>query len=487
MNTRFKAIFLNVGILISIILSSCGGGSGSIGGIDGSGAPAVAGTVSTGSISGFGSVIVNGVHFNSDKAAVLINDEMATENDLRTGYQVKITGAINKDGTAVANTIEFSPNILGAIEAINTTNQQLTVLGHQVQISSETLFDSAINPNSLKGLKIGDIILVSGFANEKEIITATRIELSASQTRQIKGNISGINPASFTFKIKDLIVNYSAASLKNVGGNLANDNQVVVIGSLDAQGVLQAKTIVKINNSLSKDVKTVEAQGFITRFASAADFDVAGIAWSTDSQTQFEEGNREKLALGVAVNVKGNLTASGVALANKVEFKRSAPNEIEGEVTSITPQSGQDITTGTLQINGINILTNAKTAFEDKGAAKLKRFGFNNINTGDFLKISGYSNQGNFIATKIERRDIKTESSTEIELNGIISNIGSNNFTLYGRIVFTNSSTRIKDTNSKEITEAQFYAQALGKRVEVEGILKNGIFTASSIKFEKGD
>jgi hypothetical protein len=145
------------------------------------------------------------------------------------------------------------------------------------------------------------------------------------------------------------------------------------------------------------------------------------------------------------------------------------------------------VTSGSLQVSGTTIQTNAKTLFEDKGNSNLKRFNFTSINTGDFLKISGYNNQGNFIATKIERQDIQKENDTELKSEGLIIGIDSHSFTLFGRTIVTNNQTEFKDTKGNKITETQFYLIALGKRAKVEGILKNSVFTAKKIELEDAE
>ena len=484
MNTQLKSLLFGSGVMIALILSACGGSTdSSIGGIDGSGAPVVAGTISTGAINGFGSVIVNGVRYNSDKAKILVNDQVVTEDSLHAGYQVKITGTINSDGSSTADTIEFHPNLVGSVSQINLSTQQFTLLNHQVQVNNATLFDAAIKPNFLSGLKLDDTVLVSGFIDNKGIITATRVELTATANRQVMGYVSNLNEANFSFTLKNQSVNYSAASLNNfINNKITENNFVVVTGALDAKGVLQAKTLVRINNSFDKTIKTVETEGFVTRYLSASDFDVAGIPWGTNAQTSFENGSNANLAIGIALSIKGELNSTGQLIAQKIEFKKSSSNEIVGEVTGITTASTANITTGILQINGTSIQTNAKTAFEDKGSSNLKRFNFSSINMGDFLKISGYNNQGNFIATKIEREDIQKEKDTELKMNGIIFSIDNHSFTLYGRIIVTNSNTEIDDGKGGKLTEAQFYLLAVGQRVKVEGVLKNGIFTAQKIE-----
>lgn len=486
MNTHFKNPLSHLLMCLSLALCACGA-SNDISGIDASGSP-VAGTISTGAINGFGSVIVNGVRYNSDKAKILINNQTATEDNLHTGYQVKVTGSINTNGSAIADTIEFYPNLVGAISGIDLIAQQITLLNHKVQVTNATLFDEAIKPNYLSGLKLGDTVLVSGFSDDKGLITATRIEFTSTTNRQAMGYISNLNEATFSFTLKDQSVNYSAASLNNFSNNQVTANTLVVAtGTLDAEGVLQAKTLVRINNSIDKTVKTAEVEGFITRFASATDFDVAGITWTSNTQTIFENGSTTNLTLGASLSVKGELNSSGQLIAQKIEFKKSSSNEIVGEVTGLSANTSSSITTGTLLINGTSIQTNSKTAFEDNGGSNLKRFNFSSINIGDFLKISGYNNQGTFVATKIEREEIKSENDTELKLNGIILSAGTHSFIVYGRTVTTDNNTEIKDDKGDELTEAQFYLQALGQRVEVEGILKNGVFTAKKIEFESNN
>src|SRR5690242_7106261 len=80
------------------LLSGCGGG-GDAGSAMSS--PAAQSSFAAGAISGFGSVIVNGVRFDDSKAR--ISDDVgnaAASSSLRLGMQVEIHGgAVNDDGT----------------------------------------------------------------------------------------------------------------------------------------------------------------------------------------------------------------------------------------------------------------------------------------------------------------------------------------------------------------------------------------------------
>ena len=82
----------SLGLLLISTLLSCGGGGGGGGnaGIDGSGAPAVA--VVSGPINGFGSVIVNGVHYNTDNTEFWVRGERASEAALNVGSYIHLEG-----------------------------------------------------------------------------------------------------------------------------------------------------------------------------------------------------------------------------------------------------------------------------------------------------------------------------------------------------------------------------------------------------------
>lgn len=484
-------LFVGVELCVCLLLCACGGGGNQTSGIDGSGAPIASDTptVSTGAINGFGSVIVNGVRYNSDKAKIMVNDEITNEDNLHTGYQVKITGKITSDGAAIADTIEFRPDLVGAIGQINLNSQQFTVLEQTVQVTSATLFDAAIQPNYLEGLKAGDLVLVSGNTDDQGVLTATRIELKNSLNHQVQGAIHNLNPASTSFTLGHLTVNYSAATLSNIEGNtLTNGLLVNATGSLDAQGVFQAKTLVAINKKFTKDIKSAGVEGFITRFASATDYDVAGTKCTTDSTTSYENGSANNLALGAAVEVKGSINSSGVLLATKVEFAQASNNEIAGEVTALSTPSSTSIITGNLEINGTSIKTNSQTAYEDEGNSQVKRFNFSSIQVGNFLKVSGYLSGGVLIATKIEREELNSETETELKFNGLVASIDAHSFVLLGRTVLTNNQTEFKNAKGENINETQFYLQAIGQQVKVKGILKNGVYLAKEVEIvTKGD
>ena len=120
---------------------SCSGGGGSIagGGIDG-----------TGTISGFGSIIVNGSEFDTSNAVIVIDgeeigigDEVALDN-LDIGKVVNVEGSPGEDDESfVANRVIYSNNAKGPVQNINTIDiktKEIVVLGQTVILNVNTAF-----------------------------------------------------------------------------------------------------------------------------------------------------------------------------------------------------------------------------------------------------------------------------------------------------------------------------------------------------------
>src|SRR5438270_5292928 len=103
----------------ALLLSGCGGG-----GDAGTSTPAAASrSFAAGTITGFGSVIVNGVRFDDSKAKVSDDDgNAAASGALKLGMRVEIEGgAVNDDGTgarAEASEIRFGPELVGQVESV---------------------------------------------------------------------------------------------------------------------------------------------------------------------------------------------------------------------------------------------------------------------------------------------------------------------------------------------------------------------------------
>ena len=471
--------------LLALGLIGCGSGSSEVAGIDGSGAPAKIDT--EGTVDGFGSIIVNGVKYETSKAQVIINGQSVMEDNLRAGYRVRIIGSIDdKTKVATADKIEFVPDLVGSITAIDLSAQQITVLNQIVQISNRTLFAASISPDDLRGLKMGDRIQVTGLVIQNKLFAA-RVDLS-TEVDQLAGTVSNLNIANQEFTLNGVMVNYSAASLVDISGNqLSNGLYLSVRGQLVGDK-LQATRVQGLTKTIDSQTQQFEREGIITRFASTSDFDVNGNKIITNAQTVYEKGTAADLQLGAQIEFKAQRSGNDW-LATRIEFEQDDNRKLEGAITSIElASSGNNvIATGSIQIGSILIKTNAATRYEDKGDNNLRRFGLASLTIGDYLRVTGFTQGNDFIATKIERRKFENSGDEEFNFEGKISAVGLDNITLFGKTIQLTESTELRNASGENINLVAFLAIALNQNVEVRGTISAGIYTADKIEIEGED
>jgi len=152
---------LAAALSLTTVLVACGGGGGStdIAGIGGSG------FVSSGTITGFGSVFVNGVKFETNTASFDIEGVPGTQEDLALGMVVKVNGTINPDGiTGVATKIIFDDDLQGPVsgyptDTTNLTTATFTVMNTSVQIDRRTThFDADNGGINFDDIANGDMV-----------------------------------------------------------------------------------------------------------------------------------------------------------------------------------------------------------------------------------------------------------------------------------------------------------------------------------------
>ena len=120
-----KAV-MTAAALLSLV--ACGGGGNSDGGTPppaGQSVPVVA----SGTITGFGSVFVNGVRFDTSSAAFTINGKPGTQADLRVGHVVTIHAHRDDAGRSTADRIDFDDLVKGPVDSVDAAAGTLVVMG----------------------------------------------------------------------------------------------------------------------------------------------------------------------------------------------------------------------------------------------------------------------------------------------------------------------------------------------------------------------
>ncbi len=148
-------------------LIACGGSGGDDGVID-STPPATTG-VSSGTITGFGSVFVNGIKFNTDNASIFRgDDQLNVVRDLQIGMLVRVEGDLQN---SIASSVSFDEDVKGPADGPATGNT-LSVMGQTIITDPATIF----NNTSLSTITAGDILEISGLRNADDDLVASFIE-----------------------------------------------------------------------------------------------------------------------------------------------------------------------------------------------------------------------------------------------------------------------------------------------------------------------
>jgi len=316
-------------LFISFLLISCGGTSNSQvvdGGISGTG-------ITMGRIMKLGdtSLQVNGISFDTDNANFQRDGLVSTgKSEFSLGEYIVVKGSVNATKVSgTADEVIFEDILEGAVTLATTDSFNIEVLGQNVKTDKQTVLHGVAN---LGDLMRGNIVEVSGYKDASGLIYATSIKLKekgfieGQSQNELKGTISNNNLPSKTFMINAILVDYSAAVLKDFNGKSPENGQFVEVKSnspINANNVLIAKELDLKSKYTTVSANTkLEVEGVVTRFVSSKDFDVNGILVITTSETKYKKGLESDLALNVNLEVEGIVNSALVLDAKEIEFEK---------------------------------------------------------------------------------------------------------------------------------------------------------------------
>ena len=314
------------------LLSGCGGGGGG-GPLLTAINPQVAGT-----ISGLGSVIVNGVRYETIGATVVDMDEQYPVNaPLGLGMTVGINPLTSSPTTA--GTIFIQTGIKGVASRVDSATQTLNVAGIPVTTDASTfIVASTGQTGSFASLRDDLPLEVYGLPQSDGTFKATRIEIESTVERvQLVGVVSNLDSQNKTFTlgsgINSVSVGYSGVAAPS---SLANGSVVSVHTAATASAQHYTATRVYLRSAdastfVQYDAKyggtsrirneANELYGMVSNFTGVAPFaggcsmQVQGVPTTIRSATLCAS-----LQNGDYVEVKG-LLKNGALAAYRLEFK----------------------------------------------------------------------------------------------------------------------------------------------------------------------
>jgi len=456
MNNQLTKSALSLAIALAVV--ACGpGGSSGVAGIGGSG------YISSGSVTGFGSVFVNGVEFETDSATFDIEGDPGTQDDLAIGMVVKVDGSINDDGiTGTATSISFDDELQGPVSTIvpignDGVKSTITVLGVNVIIdSSSTTFDSEAAVFDFNTIAINNNVEVSGFFDSKGDIQATRLELKdvvfdANSIVEIKGTITGTSGT--TFSLGGLTVDASSATLDDLPDGLVNGQLVEVKGTFDIATDTITATKVEAEDDSVEDTEDFEIEGLVTDYIDDSNFKIAGI--SVDASTATRQPATLSLENDIRIEVEGAIV-DGKLIATEIELEGGSV-KVHANVTDVNVAANTFELTPVSTQPPLTVTVTTGTQLEDD-VNEIEPFTLNNLVVGNFVEVQGFDDgAGGIMATEVEVKE-----ADEVKVQGYATDASGTSalgtMTVFGIIFNFDGTTDFEDENEDDMDAAQIDA-----------------------------
>ncbi len=438
---------------------------------------------SMGQIDGFGSVIVNGVRYNTDNAVIVVNGVEVEEAELKVGYIVTVVGEVSEDGSvAVATRVEYSAELIGPVEDIDLVQGTITVLGQVVRISEDTFFGDEIDEEAIEELLSDAVIEVSAFPSEDGTFLAAHIEIELEEDGfRLSGEISNVNLESLTLTINGQVVDISEVDLGDLEIEALEDGMdVVVTGSLEGEVFVAEDELEEHDGMPDTDANVeVEVEGIVSDLTDNGMFEINGMRVQFDGTTEFEYGEEAHLRNGLLVEVEGVVNDEGVLVADEIELHRNAEMEFEGFIESI------DLENDTFTVRDLTFTVTADTSFDDDSDMEERRFALDDLSVGDLIDVLAFTDfegQDVLLAKRIRRYNHDEEGEQddfEAEALGRIDVVEGNHLELHNGV--TVAITEQTEIEGGELL-LEIPREVLGGVIEVEGIFEGDILYAREVE-----
>lgn len=464
-------------LLLGGVVACTGGGTG------GTGSPITATAVSEGSITEIGSIWVNGVEYDTTGATIVFGgSEFEDTNgeaggtDLLPGMVVRVEGNVNPDrATGQAVRVTYRKTLLGPL-ASAPANGILTVLSQTVVVDPGLTrlvnipdSDGDDKPD-LGALASGDVLEISGFADDKGAIHATYIERKPGETEfELRGTVTYIDPASaYRFTVGALMVDATNIRLETHAGQ-----RVEVKGILDGEGVLVASSLeIEDGRIHSEDIDEAQLEGLVTSMGPSYSAFVLNGQPVNALNAEFNGGDPTAIAPGVRLEVEGAIR-DGVLVAQEVSFADAI--ELTAPVLAVGPDSltlDGLLTTGGERIQVV--VRDGVTEFEGDGIA-----GLADITIGNLVELRARESGGVLLATKISGQGpVETEAAIVLQGPVDLAQITGQVITLLGVDIDTGDPGLLILDDAGQPLSSQELIAALGNNpgavIEVEGTWAGG-------------
>ena len=368
-----QAVVAGVTSVVVATLVACGGGGSATTGSTATGSSAA---TYTGTVTGLGSIVVNGIRFSTSGADTTDADDPTQPftQAFPLGATVTVKGDVDSSaGTGKATSIEMIGGVRGKVTAVDTTASTLVVSGHNVKVDANTVFQgigstafslATLSADLLASTPVVDYVEVYGTADANNVILATRIEKKdpTSLVFATKGRViaNSINTTTHQFQMlrrtgEIVTVDYTGATLLPTSATLADGVGVRVLSSADPASL----SVIPATKVLIKSDKQVPGTVAKLRGTVSA---VNGTNWTigdvtvdvSQSPTLLGFSSLSQVTAGTVVRVAGTFS-NNVLVAKVVESDDNDRDHDGGGVKLFGVATGVNTTARTFSVQGVTV------------------------------------------------------------------------------------------------------------------------------------
>jgi hypothetical protein len=402
-----KAIALAMSIS-GIVACGGGGGGDDVAGIGGTGITA------SGTITGFGSIFVNGIRFDVENSEVVVDDD--DTRDLKLGMVVKVQGSIDSTGlNGIANSVEYDDVVQGAVLNVSGTGatRNLEILGVTVVVSEQNTVLQGVVFDDISALDIDEldsplngVVEISGYFDNLNQLQATRLEykepFNVSSEIEAHGKVVNDNTLDVTQFGLDIDGDgaYNRIIETFTNHNLTDGLIVEVKGTMTTfdGNIINATSYEQKDTLLGDFNGEVSVEGIVTNFDSDLKrFNIADVVVDYSSASFEPLSLATTLGNGMKVEVEGAAINGAILIADEIE----ADDEIKlGASVSAVDTVNKTITVS--YANGsIVVETDTNTQYENIAGE------LSGINDSDYVIVEGFkAASGNVLADEVKREDL---------------------------------------------------------------------------------
>ena len=443
------------GLSLAITLAGCGGSSSSTDDNQLSPVSAATPITAVGQITGFGSVYVNGVEYDTTGASYDVDDAAASGDDaLAVGMVVQVQGAVNTDGlTGQATSISYDDDVEGVVENLATdvddaNVKTFTVMGISIRADkNSTNFEGEDDPTfGFDTIMNGDNVEVSGdFSGDILIASYIEKQDASDDDFEARGTVDQYDGSNqFVLVLRnDWTLNVTIDGGAEIPFSGVMDGQYVEVeGTIPdpvnaPDSILATKIELEDYDRISdSDEDDVEIKGVLSYDMDAGIWSVLDVRLSFDGNTEYSpadlSGQIDDLSAdGFYVEVEGQYM-NEVLQVHEIELEED-DLEFKADVDRVT---STDARAGTVTLSfgsaagTVDVVVTPDTMFLDDEAAD--HYDLTSIMAGDKVEIEArIADDGMYYAS-----NLNAEDDAGYEIEGPLDAIDDVSITVLG-VTFT--------------------------------------------------